>query len=387
MKLLINYFWFVITMHILITWLLAIHRGWKARKSEVKELEVPENVLPPVSVIVPAWNERGTLERNIAALKHVEYPQWEAIIVAGGTDGTYAAAQQAVGSDGRFRLLERGPAPKNAALAQGIQASKFDYVVLLDADNMVTPGWLVALMNPIARGANVAVGNSHPNRKTWITQEEQMWNVLTYHILKLSWIQGDRSIAIRKSLLEQIGGLPTHTYAREDWDIWARLGDLNEKVAFAEGAHLTTDRPATLAESWKHQVRWRRTHLNGMWEQRKRLLRQPGELFRQLYGYLLSVGLAVLILAGSMAIILQPGTTPTVVNLLAMIIVWLGLRKASLAGSVAAYTGDWRWLRGFWMPAINLFINIPASLVALMTSQSLEPYYKGTRHAPVISNN
>ncbi len=162
---------------------------------------------------------------------------------------------------------------------------------------MVEPGWLSALIAPIARGASVSVGNSFPNRITWVTLEERMWHIHTYQILQLSWIQGDRSIAIRRELLERIGGLPEHTYAREDWDIWARLGQTGERVVFAEGAHLVTDRPATLSESWRHQVRWRRTHLKGLWERRPELIRTPVQSFSQVYGYVLSVAISVGIVA------------------------------------------------------------------------------------------
>ncbi len=373
--------WIAVFVHITITWILSIRSGMKVRNSEMKVPEVPMSELPPVSVIVPAWNEKGTIERNIEALRKVEYPQWEAIIMAGGEDGTQEAARQAIGGDERFHVLERGAEPKNAALKRGIQAARYCILVLLDCDNMVEPGWLKALISPFTDGYSVSVGHSHPNRITWVTLEERMWNILTYQILKLSWIQGDRSIAIRKELLEQIGGLPEHTYAREDWDIWTRLSETGERVAFADGAHLTTDRPATLAESWKHQVRWRRTHLNGMWEQRDKLMKKPMELFRQVYGYLLSVGLALLVFGGVIAMLFWPGTIITVSSLLAMIMVWLGLRQASVAGGVAAYTGDWRWLSRAWMPAINLFVTIPASLVALLTCHNLEPYYKGARHA------
>ena len=377
----IEILWVIVVAHIVLTWILAIRRGRKARLEEAKQPSLPVKDLPPVSVIVPAWNEKGTIEQNIAALRKVEYPQWEAIIMAGGTDGTFAAATQAIGGDERFHLLERGPEPKNAALYRGIQNARYDIVVLLDCDNIVEPGWLSALITPIANGASVSVGHSHPNRITWVTQEEQMWNILTYQILKLSWIQGDRSIAIRKELLERIGGLPEHTYAREDWDIWARLGQTGEKVVFAREAHLTTDRPATLVESWKHQVRWRRTHLNGMWEHRSTLLKQPMELFQQLYSYLLSVGLSLLVLSILVTILFWPGLIPIGLNLLALSIVWLCFRQAAVAGSVAAYTNDWHWIARAWTLIISQFLTIPASLVALLTSANLNPYYKGPRNA------
>ena len=69
-----------------------------------------------------------------------------------------------------------------------------------------------------------------------------MWHIHIYQVLKLSWIQGDRSIAIRRALLERIGGLPEHTYAREDWDIWAQAGRNGRKGDLCQ-RRLPDDRP------------------------------------------------------------------------------------------------------------------------------------------------
>ena len=186
--------WVLVLAHIALTWLLAIRRGWRARHSDEKNryplLENP----PPVSIIVPAWNEIGTLDKCLAALQEVDYPNWEAIIVAGGEDGTYPAAVKATAEDKRFHVIERDhPDPKNAALARGIQAAQHNILILLDADIIVEPGWLAALITPIADGASVSVGHTYPNRWTWVTLEEHMRHIRVYEILRRSWIQGDRS--------------------------------------------------------------------------------------------------------------------------------------------------------------------------------------------------
>jgi cellulose synthase/poly-beta-1,6-N-acetylglucosamine synthase-like glycosyltransferase len=377
--------WFLVFAHIVATWLLAIQRGRHARRSGPQRPQSTSKELPPVSVIVPAWDEKGTIEKHIAALRRVEYPLWEAIILAGGEDGTHAASVQAAAGEERFRILERGPEPKNAALNRGVGVAQYDIVVLLDCDNIVEPGWLAALIAPIASGASVSVGHSHPNKITWVTLEERMQNIYIYQVLKRSWIQGDRSIAIRRELLERIGGLPVHTYAREDWDIWARLGETGERVAFAEGAYLTTDRPATLKQSWNHQVRWRRTHLSGMWEHRSTLIKQPVDLFNQLYGYLQGIVVLLLLLTALITTIFWPGRSSILWNLLALLIVWFCGRQAAIAFAVAAYTGDWIWGARAWLPALNLLLLRPASLVALLTFNRLNPYYKGPRHTERLS--
>ncbi|MDD1778624.1 MAG: hypothetical protein LUQ65_10695, partial [Candidatus Helarchaeota archaeon] len=74
------------------------------------------------------------------------------------------------------------------------------------------------------------------------------------------------------------------------------------------------------------------------------------------------------------------GLIPIGLNLLALSIVWLCFRQAAVAGSVAAYTNDWHWLTRAWMPLINQFLVIPASMVALLTPSRMSQLYKGPRH-------
>jgi len=373
--------WILVLVHIAFTWVQAVRAGRRAKNLKSGTLANPSGYLPPVSIVVPAWNECGTLERCIRALQKVDYPDFEIVIMAGGNDGTFAAALQAAAQDGRFRVFERGPEPKNSALTRGIQASRNEILVLLDADNIVESGWLKALVAPLAAGANVSVGDSAPNRVTWVTQEERMWHILTYQILKLSWIQGDRSIAIRRTVLEKVGGLPRHTYAREDWDLGVRLNQAGEKVVFALGARLVTDRPATLAESWKHQVRWRRTHLAGSWEHRRALFHSPALAFSQLYGYGLS---AVLSLGGIAAFFLYAGLPAWRLWILQIILLaaaWLIGRRAALGAEIAAFSGEQAWLWRAWMPVATLPLEILASDIALLSFGRLTPFYKGPRYA------
>jgi cellulose synthase/poly-beta-1,6-N-acetylglucosamine synthase-like glycosyltransferase len=380
LNVIIQILWLLVLIHIALTWGLAIYHGWIARRYQEQQSHNHFVEYPPVSIIVPAWNEQGTLQRCVLALQNVDYPLWEAILVAGGDDGTYAAALQATAADSRFRVLARGSEPKNAALERGVQAARYDVLVLLDADNIVEPGWLKILVEPIARGAAASVGDSAPNRITWVTLEEQMWHIHTYQVLRLSWIQGDRSIAIRKDVLQRVGGLPVHTYAREDWDLGVRLEQAGYRVVFAEGARLVTDRPATLRESWVHQLRWRRTHLSGLWEHRRTLLKQPFRAFFQLYGYILSLALSIGAIIFLLLWIVQPGWHTCLLQAFLLVTVWLCARRAALAGELAAYTGEWLWLARLWMPLATLGLELLASLVALLSLGRQTPFYKGPRY-------
>jgi cellulose synthase/poly-beta-1,6-N-acetylglucosamine synthase-like glycosyltransferase len=380
MKLAVTILWVFVATHILVTWFLEIRRGLRARRNQRRGSSPASLDQPPVSILVPAWNESQRIEKCIHLLQQVDYPCFEALILAGGADDTYEIASQAIAVDERFRLIPRGPEPKNAALNQGVQAARYDVLVLLDADNLVEPGWLKALVAPLEQGASATVGESFPNLWTWVTYERQMWHILTYEILKLPLIQGDRSVALGREALERAGGLPTHTFAREDWDLGVRLEKIGGKIAFAKGARLVTDWPSTLRELWALQVRWRRTHLTGLWEQREFYLHNRASGFSQLYFYLLSAAVTLFLAAGILAAVLVPGTRWVTGQAFLLLLTWLALRRAALAGEIAAFTGDLFWLRKAWTTIAVMLVEIPTSIIALFTVRKLTPFYKGARH-------
>ncbi len=369
----------LVLVHIGLTWAIAIYRGRQARR---RNANAPEGASfqPPVSILVPAWRERGMLEQCIQALQKITYPDWEAIVLAGGPDGTYEAALQATAGDGRFRVLERGPEPKNVALARGVEAARNDILALLDADCVVEPGWLSALVAPLARGAPVSLGDSRPSRETWVSLADLMQYTQMYEITGNLWIQGDRSLAVRSEALVKIGGLPSHTYAREDWDLGVKWAQAGVKVAFAPGACLRTQWPATLQEFWKREVRWRRTHLAGLWEHRAFARRNPVWFFYQFFFYGLSALLSLALVASLLAAIAWPATRLTVAGAIVLALIWLGGRRAALGAEVAAFTGDIAWIGRAWALVVLLFVTFPAAVVAMLSAWQGTPFdYKGPR--------
>lgn len=375
--------WLFVFAHVVFTWLFAGRRGRRARPDAASRVPAPVAELPPVSVIVPAWNERGTIERNIRALQAVDYPDWEVIVLAGGSDGTYEAVCQVAAGDARISVIERTPDPKNAALNRGVQLAHHEVLVFLDADSIVEPGWLRALIAPLTNGASASVGERLAEKPGWISTREDLWNNYAYRVLRVPIFQGDRSIAIRRSVLSQVGGLPLHAYAREDWDLWLRLTAAAEPIAFADGARVVAERPATLSEYWADQVRWRRTLLSGLWEHRGYFLSRGRSLaFANLYLYLVSAGLVLGAVLGLVLAWMLPQAAAVLGNLLALFLAWFFLRLPATAIELASFTGDRIWLKRWWVPIFTALVELPASVVAILSLRKQTAFYKGARHNP-----
>ncbi|MEO1129220.1 MAG: glycosyltransferase [Planctomycetota bacterium] len=102
---------------------------------------------PPVSIIVPLYESATTIDATLRSVRAQSLTAWEAIVVNdGSTDGGTAIAQRHAEEDDRIRLIHQ----ENAGLARarnvGIDASRGAYVHFLDADDLLEPEGLAALL-------------------------------------------------------------------------------------------------------------------------------------------------------------------------------------------------------------------------------------------------
>jgi rSAM/selenodomain-associated transferase 2 len=91
---------------------------------------------PRLSVVIPAWNEEGTLARAVRSVRE----QAEVVVVDGGSaDGTCAVAEAA-----GARVL-RSPRGRGRQLDLGAREAGGDWLVFLHADTWLEGGWAEAL--------------------------------------------------------------------------------------------------------------------------------------------------------------------------------------------------------------------------------------------------
>ena len=116
---------------------------------------------PAVSVIIPTFNRGELLVHTLNSVREQTLSNWEAMVIDdGSSDNTEELVQTMIRADSRVRFLKRARAPKGAGTCRnlGLAASKGEYVVLLDSDDLLGPTCLenrVKLMrqHPAARFA------------------------------------------------------------------------------------------------------------------------------------------------------------------------------------------------------------------------------------------
>jgi GT2 family glycosyltransferase len=341
-----------------------------------------------VTVIVPAWEEAGSIEACIDALDAldavdardaVDHPAWDAIVVAGGGDGTLDVARAAVRGKPRFRVIEQQPLGKPAALGLGLAQATGDVVAIVDADTRVSPGWLRALVAPLDGRVRATTGSFLPARDTPVSRAELMARIDVYEVRDEPILQGAATIAIERSLLEGLGGFATDAFA-DDWELDARLAARGIARAYAPAALVTTERPATFGEYWRNEVRWRRAHLATVRRMPQHLLAGPSTAVRTLLPYLVAWGS---VLASGLALVAAAGGgrgAPSRAGALwSTMIGALLLRPVSLVAEVVLWTCDPRWLRDAWVPSILWLETLAASFVASLTPGRATLHFKGPR--------
>jgi cellulose synthase/poly-beta-1,6-N-acetylglucosamine synthase-like glycosyltransferase len=310
----------------------------------------------------------------------VSYPSWEVIVVAGGADGTLDIARAVCAEDERFQAIEQQPKGKNAALNQGLELARGQVIVLLDADSEVSPGWLAALVASLRDGIQATTGDPLPTRSTLISLGERMEHIAAYRIHKRATLQGSGSIAICHEVIRAMDGFCEEVTVGVDWDLDARLLARGVPRTFCPDAVVHTERPATLGEYWRNQVRWRRAHFGSILRLSDHFLRDLVSAVTHLYIYALAWAFAWLALATCVALMAGNGRMGTVLgSLLGTIAAWVLLRRASLAAEVAAYTQDMTWLKLLWVPPLLLCVTLAAILPATLTWKRKQVHFKGPR--------
>jgi cellulose synthase/poly-beta-1,6-N-acetylglucosamine synthase-like glycosyltransferase/peptidoglycan/xylan/chitin deacetylase (PgdA/CDA1 family) len=238
---------------------------------------------PPVSVIVPAFNEAVGIERAVRSLAASDYPELEVIVVDdGSTDGTGDLVLRLALP--RARVLSQPNAGKPAALNRGIAEARHDIVVMVDADTVFEPRTLAHLVQPFRTpGVGAVSGNTKVgNRKRLLGRWQHIEYVMGFNLdRRLFDVLGCMPTvpgaigAFRREALADAGGISGATLA-EDTDLTLAVGRAGWRIVYEENARAWTEAPATLRGLWRQRYRWCYGTLQSVWKHRAAIWR-PGE--------------------------------------------------------------------------------------------------------------
>ncbi|MGW4756405.1 bifunctional polysaccharide deacetylase/glycosyltransferase family 2 protein [Streptomyces chartreusis] len=238
-------------------------------------------VWQPVSVIVPAYNEKECIANTLESLARSTHPIEIIVVDDGSTDGTSEIARDAARELGmtNVRVIRQENAGKPAALNNGVRSASHDIVVMMDGDTVFEPDAVRQLVQPFADprvgavAGNAKVGNRNTVIGAWQHIEYVMGFNLDrrmYDLLRcMPTIPGAIGAFRREAVLE-VGGMSEDTLA-EDTDITIAMHRAGWRVVYQEHARAWTEAPGSLKQLWSQRYRWSYGTMQALWKHRKSL--------------------------------------------------------------------------------------------------------------------
>jgi cellulose synthase/poly-beta-1,6-N-acetylglucosamine synthase-like glycosyltransferase/peptidoglycan/xylan/chitin deacetylase (PgdA/CDA1 family)/spore germination protein YaaH len=244
--------------------------------------------LPPVSIIVPAYNEEVTALKTIKSLLSTEYETFEIIFVDDGSkDNTYDMVYAAYGDDPRIMVLTKPNGGKASALNFGITHARFDFVVCIDADTQLKNDAVHHLMTYFtdeeigAVAGTVKVGNETNIITLWQSIEyitAQNMDRRAFDLINSITVVPGAIGAFRKSAVFQAGGFTYDTLA-EDCDLTMRILKKGYIIKNCAEAIAYTEAPETLGALLKQRFRWSFGVIQSFWKNRSALFNKKYKYF------------------------------------------------------------------------------------------------------------
>ncbi len=211
---------------------------------------------PKVSVIVCSYNGAKTLDRCLESLKHVNYPDYEVILV---DDGSKDNTPEIAAKHSWVVTIRQENKGLSVARNVGGQAAKGEIIAYTDSDCMADPDWLYFLVGTLTSGAYAGVGgpNISPPAEDWIQACVAAAPGGPNHVL-LTDVVAEHipgcNMAFYKWAFEKVGGFdPEYRKAGDDVDFCWRLQQEGQVIAFSPSAIVWHYRRFTLTAFRKQQ--------------------------------------------------------------------------------------------------------------------------------------
>jgi cellulose synthase/poly-beta-1,6-N-acetylglucosamine synthase-like glycosyltransferase/peptidoglycan/xylan/chitin deacetylase (PgdA/CDA1 family) len=338
---------------------------------------------PPVSIVVPAFNEAQVIESAVRSLAASDYPEVEVIVVDDGCTDRTGQIVQSLGLE-RVRLLAEENRGKPAALNTGIAAARHGLIVMVDADTVFEPGTLRRLVQPFreervgAVAGNTKVGNRGRMLGRWQHIDYVMGFNLDrrlYDVLQCMPTVPGAIGAFRRSALDDVGRFSEATLA-EDTDITIALGRAGWRVVYAEDALAFTEAPSTLSALWRQRYRWSYGTMQAIWKHRRAVLEGgEGRIGRVGIPYLLLFQVLLPLLAPLIDVFTLYGVV--FLDPIVTLAYWLGFNVLLLGLAIYAFRLDREPLRPLWAMPLQQFAY--RQLMYLVVIQSVISAARGAR--------
>ena len=183
-----------------------------------------------VSVIIPNYNKSKYVKETILSVLNQDYKDWECIIIDDfSSDNSVSVISNLIKNEKRFHLMKNSSnCGANFSRNIGLKKSKGDFVMFLDADDILSPNCLSLRLDKLLCENDLdfgvfPIGTFHKN----IGDDEFVWNNFSgvhldrflYH--DLPWLIC--SVIWKKEFLDNLGGFSEDFHRMQDVEFHSRV--------------------------------------------------------------------------------------------------------------------------------------------------------------------
>src|SRR5437773_3383979 len=278
------------------------------------------DALPPITILVSAYNESATIEASVTAILTLEYRNYEVVVVNDGSkDDTMEQLRHAFDlyeiprvypetietkplralyrsrSRSRLLVLDKENGGKADSLNAAINASRFPLVIAVDADTLIEPDALLRLTRPFllgreiaAVGGTVRVANNCTVADGRVTDARMPGKLIpgiqvveylrAFLFGRLGWNRLGGNLIIsgafglfRKEYVMAVDGYRTNSIV-EDLDLVVRMhrhlrrNKIKYEMPFIPDPVAWTEVPESLKILSRQRERWHRGLIAAMWQ-------------------------------------------------------------------------------------------------------------------------
>ena len=221
---------------------------------------------PPISILVPCYNEADNAEETLATAAAVAYPEFEVIAINDGSrDNTAEVLDKLAVRLPRLRVVHLAANQgKATALNVGALMARHELLVCIDGDALLDPYALRWIARAFRRsGVGGLAGNPRIRNRTSLLGRLQVGEFSSIVGLirraqttygRLFTVSGV-ICAFRKRALEEAGWWSPRTIT-DDIDVTWRVQVAGWRVVYEPNAIVWILMPETLRGLWKQRLRW-----------------------------------------------------------------------------------------------------------------------------------
>lgn len=239
---------------------------FEKRKEIVSKIDNnPNRVYPPITIVVPCWNEEKTVIGTVNSLLALEYPKDALHLILvddGSTDNTWNVLKT-FENHPNIQIFHKENGGKHTAMNLGIAMAKTEFLACLDADSFVTPSALKRMMPYFDDPKTMSVSPSIivANPKTMIERAQKAEYQLSVYIKKMLALIGAIHVTpgpfsiYRMKVFRDLGDYK-YAHKTEDMEIAYRMQENNYKIEQCHDAVVYTKAPRTIYTLYKQRLRW-----------------------------------------------------------------------------------------------------------------------------------